>query len=105
LLNKNTKQKRLVFNLSHYFISKIRYDISRIKMKADDILANSETATDEAIALGIDISKTANYQDGQLTRFVSVEYKSDIRRDDSDYRSKTFSQYPRPLQNKQTTLL
>ena len=70
----------------------IRYDISRIKMKADDILANSETATDEAIALGIDISKTANYQDGQLTRFVSVEYKSDIRRDDSDYRSKNAEQ-------------
>jgi hypothetical protein len=70
----------------------IRYDISRIKMKADDILANSETATDEAIALGIDISKTANYQDGQLTRFVSVEYKSDIRRDDSDYRSKNTEQ-------------
>ena len=36
----------------------IRYDISRIKMKANDVLTNSETATDEAIALGIDISKT-----------------------------------------------
>jgi hypothetical protein len=36
----------------------IRYDISRIKMKANDVLTSSETATDEAIALGIDISKT-----------------------------------------------
>jgi hypothetical protein len=36
----------------------IRYDISRIKMKANDTLTSSETATDEAIALGIDISKT-----------------------------------------------
>jgi len=70
----------------------IRYDISRIKMKADDILTNSETATDEAIALGIEINKQVNYQDGQLTRFVSVEYKSDIRRDDSDYRSKNAEQ-------------
>ncbi|VVH64615.1 hypothetical protein BSPLISOX_2713, partial [uncultured Gammaproteobacteria bacterium] len=58
----------------------IRYDISRIKMKANDVLTNSETATDEAIALGIDISKTGNYEEGQLTRFVSVEYKSDLRR-------------------------
>jgi hypothetical protein len=32
----------------------IRYDISRIKMKANDVLTNSETATDEAIALGSD---------------------------------------------------
>jgi hypothetical protein len=32
-------------------------------------------------ALGIDISKTENYEEGQLTRFMSVEYKSDIRRD------------------------
>jgi hypothetical protein len=44
----------------------IRYDISRIKMKANDVLTNSETATDEAIALGIDISKTGNYEEGQL---------------------------------------
>jgi hypothetical protein len=29
--------------------------------------------------LGIDISKTANYKEGQLTRFVSLEYKSDLR--------------------------
>jgi hypothetical protein len=49
------------------------------KMKANDVLTNSETATDEAIALGIDISKTGNYEEGQLTRFVSVEYKSDLR--------------------------
>jgi hypothetical protein len=35
----------------------IRYDISRIKMKANDILTSSETTTDEAIALGIDILK------------------------------------------------
>ncbi|VVM26889.1 hypothetical protein BSPWISOXPB_5570 [uncultured Gammaproteobacteria bacterium] len=40
-------------------------------MKANDVLTNSETATDEAIALGIDISKTGNYEEGQLTRFVS----------------------------------
>jgi FtsH-binding integral membrane protein len=46
----------------------IRYDINRIKMKANDILTSSETNTDEAIALGIDISKTANYKEGQLTR-------------------------------------
>jgi hypothetical protein len=32
------------------------------------------------------------HEDGQLTRFVSVEYKSDIRRDDSDYRSKNAEQ-------------
>jgi hypothetical protein len=32
---------------------------------------------------GIDISKTGNYEEGQLTRFVSVEYKSDLRRDGS----------------------
>jgi hypothetical protein len=44
----------------------IRYDISRIKMKANDILTSSETTTDEAIALGIDISKTGNYEEGQL---------------------------------------
>jgi hypothetical protein len=50
-------------------------------MKANDVLTNSETATDEAIALGIDISKTGNYEEGQLTRFVSVKYKSDLRRD------------------------
>ncbi|VVH66049.1 hypothetical protein BSPLISOX_508, partial [uncultured Gammaproteobacteria bacterium] len=53
---------------------------------------NSETATDEAIALGIDISKTGNYEEGQLTRFVSVEYKSDLRRDGSDYLSKNAEQ-------------
>jgi hypothetical protein len=47
-------------------------------MKANDTLTSSETATDEAIALGIDISKTENYEEGQLTRFMSVEYKSDI---------------------------
>jgi hypothetical protein len=47
------------------------------------------TNTDEAIALGIDISKTANYKEGQLTRFVSLEYKSDLRRDGSDYLSKS----------------
>jgi hypothetical protein len=39
---------------------------TRIKMKANDILTSSETNTDEAIALGIDISKTANYKEGQL---------------------------------------
>jgi hypothetical protein len=55
-----------------------------IKMKANDILTSSETNTDEAIALGIDISKTANYKEGQLTRFVSLEYKSDLRRDGND---------------------
>ena len=70
----------------------IRYDISRIKMKANDTLTSSETATDEAIALGIDISKTGNYEEGQLTRFVSVEYKSDLRRDGSDYLSKNAEQ-------------
>ncbi|VVH61579.1 hypothetical protein BSPWISOX_3000 [uncultured Gammaproteobacteria bacterium] len=70
----------------------IRYDISRIKMKANDTLTSSETATDEAIALGIDISKTENYEEGQLTRFMSVEYKSDIRRDGNDYLSKNAEQ-------------
>jgi hypothetical protein len=49
---------------------------------------------DEAIALGIDISKTANYKEGQLTRFVSLEYKSDLRRDGSDYLSKNAEQVP-----------
>jgi hypothetical protein len=44
------------------------------------------------IALGIDISKTANYKEGQLTRFVSLEYKSDLRRDGSDYLSKNAEQ-------------
>jgi ribosomal protein L18 len=48
---------------------------------ANDILTSSETNTDEAIALGIDISKTANYKEGQLTRFVSLEYKSDLRQE------------------------
>ena len=70
----------------------IRYDISRIKMKANDILTSSETTTDEAIALGIDISKTGNYEEGQLTRFVSLEYKSDLRRDGNDYLSKNAEQ-------------
>ena len=70
----------------------IRYDINRIKMKANDILTSSETNTDEAIALGIDISKTANYKEGQLTRFVSLEYKSDLRRDGNDYLSKNAEQ-------------
>ncbi|VVM19830.1 hypothetical protein BSPWISOXPB_9271 [uncultured Gammaproteobacteria bacterium] len=70
----------------------IRYDISRIKMKANDTLTSSETVTDEAIALGIDISKTENYEEGQLTRFMSVEYKSDIRRDGNDYLSKNAEQ-------------
>jgi hypothetical protein len=50
------------------------------------ILTSSETTTDEAIALGIDISKTGNYEEGQLTRFVSLEYKSDLRRDGNDYK-------------------
>jgi hypothetical protein len=57
-----------------------------------DILTSSETNTDEAIALGIDISKTANYKEGQLTRFVSLEYKSDLRRDGNDYLSKNAEQ-------------
>jgi hypothetical protein len=35
---------------------------------------------------------TANYRGGQLNRFVSVEYKSDIRRDTSDYLSKNAEQ-------------
>ena len=70
----------------------IRYDISRIKMKASDVLTNSETGTNEAIALGIEINKQVNYRDGQLNRFVSVEYKSDIRRDTSDYLSKNAEQ-------------
>ncbi len=70
----------------------IRYDISRIKMKASDVLTNSETVTNEAIALGIEINKQVNYRDGQLNRFVSVEYKSDIRRDTSDYLSKNAEQ-------------
>jgi hypothetical protein len=56
------------------------------------VLTNSETATDEAIALGIDISKTGNYEEGQLTRFVSVEYKSDLRRNGNDYLSKNAEQ-------------
>jgi hypothetical protein len=47
---------------------------------------------DEAIALGIDISKTGNYEEGQLTRFVSLEYKSDLRRDGNDYLSKNAEQ-------------
>jgi hypothetical protein len=33
-----------------------------------------------------------NYEEGQLTRFVSVEYKSDLRRDGSDYLSKNAEQ-------------
>ncbi len=70
----------------------IRYDISRIKMKAIDVLTNSETGTNEAIALGIEINKQVNYRDGQLNRFVSVEYKSDIRRDTSNYLSKNAEQ-------------
>jgi hypothetical protein len=42
-------------------------------MKANDILTSSETNTDEAIALGIDISKTANYKEGQLTRLFAPD--------------------------------
>jgi hypothetical protein len=38
----------------------------RAKPIINDILTSSETNTDEAIALGIDISKTANYKEGQL---------------------------------------
>jgi hypothetical protein len=48
--------------------------------------------TNEAIALGIEINKQVNYRGGQLNRFVSVEYKSDIRRDTSDYLSKNAEQ-------------
>jgi hypothetical protein len=35
------------------------------------VASSSETTTDEAIALGIDISKTGNYEEGQLTRLKS----------------------------------
>jgi hypothetical protein len=38
----------------------------------------NETNTNEAIALGIEINKQVNYRGGQLNRFVSVEYKSEI---------------------------
>jgi hypothetical protein len=38
------------------------------------------------------ISKTANYKEGQLTRFVSVKYKSDLRRDGNDYLGKNAEQ-------------
>jgi hypothetical protein len=41
----------------------IRYDISRIKMKANDILTSSETTTDEAIALGIDADFVRGFGD------------------------------------------
>jgi hypothetical protein len=34
---------------------------SRIKMKANDILTSSETNTNEAIALGIEINKQVRY--------------------------------------------
>ncbi len=70
----------------------IRYDISRIKMKANDVLTNSETTTDRAFAIGIDISKQVVYQDGQLNRFISVEYKSDLSRDNTNYISENAEQ-------------
>jgi hypothetical protein len=70
----------------------IRYDISRIKMKANDVLTNSETTTDRAFAIGMDISKQVVYQDGQLNRFISVEYKSDLSRDNTNYISENAEQ-------------
>lgn len=70
----------------------IRYDISRIKMKANDILTNNETSTDEALAIGVDLSHQSAYQDGTLNRFINLEYKSDIRRDGNDYLSKNAEQ-------------
>ncbi|MBA5248478.1 MAG: autotransporter domain-containing protein, partial [Gammaproteobacteria bacterium] len=70
----------------------IRYDLSRIKMKATDVLSNSNIATDEAIALGIDANSTLAYKNGELNRFMHLEYKSDIRRDGSDYISKNAEQ-------------
>jgi hypothetical protein len=39
-----------------------------------------------------DFVKTENYEEGQLTRFMSVEYKSDLRRDGNDYLSKNAEQ-------------
>jgi hypothetical protein len=39
-------------------------------------------------ALGV----SENYEEGQLTRFMSVEYKSDLRRDGNDYLSKNAEQ-------------
>ncbi len=69
-----------------------RYDISRIKMKATDALTNSETTTDEALAIGVDINHTSDYEDGNLTRFANLEYKSDIRREGTTYISQNAEQ-------------
>ncbi len=70
----------------------VRYDISRIKMKATDALTNSETTTDEALAIGVDINHTSDYEDGNLTRFANLEYKSDIRREGTTYISQNAEQ-------------
>ncbi|SFV85755.1 hypothetical protein MNB_SUP05-SYMBIONT-4-77 [hydrothermal vent metagenome] len=76
------------FDLSPY----ARYDISHIKMKATDTLTNSESSTDEALAIGADFNYISDYKGGELTRFVNLEYKSDIRRDGTDYISKNAEQ-------------
>ncbi len=70
----------------------VRYDISLIKMKATDALTNSETTTDEALAIGVDINHTSDYEDGNLTRFANLEYKSDIRREGTTYISQNAEQ-------------
>ncbi|WP_369177785.1 cadherin domain-containing protein [Candidatus Thiodubiliella endoseptemdiera] len=80
--------KAKALNLSPF----VRYDISRIKMKATDALTNSETATDEALAIGVDINHTSDYEDGNLTRFANLEYKSDIRREGTTYISQNAEQ-------------
>ncbi len=69
-------------NLSPY----IRYDIGRIKMNSvQDVLENDAKTTDESIALGFELNNTINYKNGALNRFLNLEYKSDIRRENDDY--------------------
>ncbi|WP_171004373.1 hypothetical protein, partial [Bathymodiolus heckerae thiotrophic gill symbiont] len=66
----------------------IRYDISRIKMKANNILTSSETTTDKALAIGLDLSNSIDYRDGKLNRTLGVEYKANLSNDNTDYLSK-----------------
>ncbi|SMN15082.1 Chitinase [uncultured Candidatus Thioglobus sp.] len=65
----------------------IRYDISRIKMKANNVLTSSETATDKAMAIGLDLSNRINYRNGKLNRTLGIEYKTNLSNDNTDYLS------------------
>ncbi|SMN13901.1 hypothetical protein BHECKSOX2_1092 [Bathymodiolus heckerae thiotrophic gill symbiont] len=57
-------------------------------MKANNILTSSETTTDKALAIGLDLSNSIDYRDGKLNRTLGVEYKANLSNDNTDYLSK-----------------